>query len=226
MSDIAHMLESGELPDWFPDEIREDALQHRRDLLRRHGMTLDTLREAVEEIIEVHREHFTDPNYAMYEHRSVTIRNGSPDFADRDRAILSRYLYAATLGEKTGLPLLIGNNHAGRVKQGEDYHDHQAVIAGNMRGKVGDNSSGEALAEIIGQLASERDSMGDFVPAPDLWDPLFDKLGTAGADPKLVRNPHAPRKTRYDYTADGKAKHITRGRFESRICEQRRKLFR
>ncbi len=120
-TDIQQMLESGELPKWFPDEIREDVLQHRRDLLRRHGMTLDTLREAVEEIIDVHREHFTDPNYAIYEHRSMTIRNGSPNFADRDRAILARYLYAATLGEEKGLPLVIGNDHAEQVIHGKKF---------------------------------------------------------------------------------------------------------
>ncbi len=224
MDDIQQMLESGNPPPWFPPEHKRDFRGKRRDLLLT-GITLDALREAVDEIIELHRDHFADPNYGAHEYRPPII-NGITDVTGHACAILARYLYAATLDEDNGLPLLIGNDHALRVKKGDAYHDHQAVIAGNQRGKVGDNCSGEAFAEIIGQLASGRDSMGDFVPAPDLWEPLFNKLETAGANPKLVRNNSEPRKTRYNYTADGNAKHITRGRFESRICEHRRKLFR
>lgn len=226
MNNIAGILESGNLPEWFSDEIREDALQRRRNLLRRHGMTLDTLREAVEEIIEVHREHFTDQNYAIYEHRSMTIRDGKPDITDPECAILARYLYAATLGEKDGLALLIGNDHAGRVKKSDDYSKHQATIAGNLRGKVGDNDSGTAFAEIIGKLASQRDHLGDFIPAPDLWEPLFSKLQAVGANPKLVRNNSEPRKQYYNYMTNGKTKSITQGRFENKISECRKKLSR
>lgn len=229
MNDIARLLESGDLPAWFPDDTREDALQRQRDLLRRPGMTLDALREAVEEIIEVHCKHFTDPNYVRYEYRSVPMCDGKPDFSHSDRTIrpLARYLYAATLDEKDGLALLIGNDHAGRVENGDKYSAHQSVIASNNRGKVGDNESGNAFEDILINLANEKDKLGDFIPAPNLWESLFSKLEAAGAKPKLHRNNSQPRKSKYTYTVyvegEEREKTISRGRFETRIGEYRKK---
>ena len=135
-------------------------------------------------------------------------------------------LKARMEGEKAGLALLTDPEHAKTATIGANNRAGQSKKAELLRGKVGCSDSGDAFAEIIGRLANERDALGDFIPAPDLWEPLFSELGTAGADPKLVRNPHAPRKTRYDYTADGKAKHITLGRFETKIGEHRKKLSR
>lgn len=144
----------------------------------------------------------------------------------RDVSILAQYQEAVRLGLDEGLALLTDTEHAKTATIGANNRAGQSKKAGRPRGKVGCSDSGDAFAEIIGRLANKRDVLGDFIPAPDLWEPLFSELGTAGADPKLVRNPHAPRKTRYDYTADGKAKHITLGRFETKIGEHRKKLSR
>lgn len=144
----------------------------------------------------------------------------------RDVSILAQYQEAVRLGQVEGLALLTDTEHAKTATIGANNRAGQSKKAELLRGKVGCSDSGDAFAEIIGRLANERDALGDFIPAPDLWEPLFSELGTAGADPKLVRNPHAPRKTRYDYTADGKAKHITLGRFETKIGEHRKKLSR
>lgn len=213
MNDIA-----GNLPEWFPDDIREHALKCQRNLLRRHGMTLDTLREAVEEIIEVHREHFTDPNYAIYEYRSMTIRDGKPDFADPDRAILARCLYAATLDEKDGLALLIGNDHAGRVEKGDRYSAHQSAIASNPRGKIGDG--GETNNQIIGQLAlaSEYEELS----AKELWTHYFSVLND-----DLQRNPKESkadddwRKIVIEYDFKDGRKKITGGQFAKVVSDYR-----
>ena len=60
-----------------------------------------------------------------------------------------------------------------------------------------------------------------FIPNKD-FEELNRKLEEAGGQPKLTRNPIEPRKSRYEYSADGKQRHITRGRFETRIGKHRK----
>ena len=53
-------LVTGDPPNWFPPDKQIDFRGKRRDLLK--SMTLDDLRATVEEIIEMHRDHFADLN--------------------------------------------------------------------------------------------------------------------------------------------------------------------
>jgi hypothetical protein len=128
MTDIAHMLKSGQLPPWFPPDKQIDFRGKRRDLL--NSMTLDDLRATVEEIIEMHRDHFVDLNYWKHEYRAATI-NGIPDTVGHACAILARYLYAAWLGEDDGLPLLLGTEHAKQSIHGK------VMEKGRKKGSIG-----------------------------------------------------------------------------------------
>lgn len=247
MNDIARLLESGNPPDWFPPGQQIDFKGKRRDLL--NCMPLDDLLWTVENIIKMHREHFADPNYLEHEYRPAQVKgnfdtsgqlacatlpnllnqaNGNYDIIGHACAILARYLYAASLGEKEGLPLVLElrGDIAKSATIGINNRRVQSEKAKNLRGKIGDDESGEAFANILSTLASRKDALGDFIPAPDLWEPLFSELQAVGAEPKLVRNNSEPRKSRYNYMADDKKKHITRGRFEARISAIRKKLFR
>lgn len=116
MDDAEKMLESGIPPNWFPLDKQIDFRGKRRDLL--NSMTLDDLRATAEEIIELHRDHFGDPNYWKHEYRPASI-NGTPDTVGHACAILARYVYAATLGEEKGLALLLGDEHAGLAIHGK-----------------------------------------------------------------------------------------------------------
>lgn len=102
-------LENGDPPNWFPPDKQIDFRGKRRDLL--NSMTLDDLRATVEEIIEMHQDHFADLNYWKHEYKPATI-NGIPDTVGHACAILARYLYAAALGEENGLSLVLGEEHA------------------------------------------------------------------------------------------------------------------
>lgn len=116
MDDAERLLESGIPPDWFPPDKKIDFRGKRRDLL--NCMALDDLRATTEEITAMHREHFADLNYWKHEYRPATI-NGVADTVGHACAILARYLYAASLGEEDGLPLVIGNDHADLVIHGK-----------------------------------------------------------------------------------------------------------
>ena len=203
----------GRLPEWIPANFHVDFRIIRERLLETYSHA--DLLDYIDEMRGTGM--LTETTYS---------RPRTPFKIMRDVSILAHYQEAVRLGLDEGLALLTDTEHAKTATIGANNRAGQSKKAELPRGKVGCSDSGDAFAEIIGRLANKRDALGDFIPAPDLWEPLFSELGTAGADPKLVRNPHAPRKTRYDYTADGKAKHITLGRFETKIGEHRKKLSR
>ena len=225
MNDIAGILESGIPPDWFPSDKQRDFKGKRRDLLS--IMPMDDLLFDVEQIIEMHCEHFADPNYGIHEYRPAQA-NGNCDLIGHACAILARYLYAASLGEKEGLPLVLElrGDIAKSATIGINNRRAQSEKAKNPRGKVGDEDGSDAFEILLSTLAKQKDALGKYTPASDLWGELYSKLEDAGAAPKLVRNNSKPRKQRYNYKANGKEKHITQGRFETRIGEYRKKLSR
>ena len=104
MNDIASILEIGIPPDWFPSDKRIDFKGKRRDLLS--IMPMDDLLFDVEQIIEMHSGNFAHPNYGIHEYNTAHA-NGDFDLIGHACAILARYLYAASLGEKEGLPLVL-----------------------------------------------------------------------------------------------------------------------
>lgn len=128
MDEAEKMLGNGNPPSWFPPDKQIDFRGKRRDLL--NSMPLDDLHWTVEEIIEMHREHFADLNYWKHEYRPAII-NGIPDTVGHACAILARYLYAASLGEEDGLPLVIGNEHAGLALHGKQMRQ------GRKEGTIG-----------------------------------------------------------------------------------------
>ena len=117
--DIAHALE-GNPPEWFPSDKQIDFRSKRRDMSTK--MTLDDLCHDIQGIIEMHGEHFADANYWKHEYAEATI-NGIPDTVGHDLAILARYVYAAILDKKKGLPLLLGDEYAGLAIYGEVMHE-------------------------------------------------------------------------------------------------------
>lgn len=119
MDDILRMLESGNPPTWFPPDKRIDFRGKCRDLLK--SMSLYDLRVTVDDLIELHRDHFADLNYWEHEYSPAYI-NGTPDTIGQASAILARYLYAAALGEENGLPLLLGDEFAKTVKKGRKFN--------------------------------------------------------------------------------------------------------
>lgn len=81
------------------------------------------------------------------------------------------------------------------------------------------------ISGIIADLALEKDELGDFIPAPDLWSPLFAALQDAEATPIETRNNSEPRKSIYTYiNGDGEQDKIQRGTFETKISKCRKKL--
>ena len=164
-------LAGGIPPDWFPPVIREDALLRRRNLLR-NGMTMDALREAAEEVIKVHRDNFAHPDYVIHEHRGTLIRDGKPDATDRDIRIFARYLYAAELGEKNGLAVVLGNEHAGLAIHGKQMR------LGRKEGTVGPVRKfiRKALAK---KPKATNEELWAAIKAnpPKGWTPMENKLG-------------------------------------------------
>lgn len=136
----------------------------------------------------------------------------------RDVSILAQYQEAVRLGLDEGLALLTDKEHAGRVKKGDDYGDHQANIASNPRGKIGDG--GETNNQIIGQLAlaSEYEELS----AKELWTHYFSVLND-----DLQRNPKESKAAddwrniviEYDFK-DGRKK-ITGGQFAKVVSDYR-----
>lgn len=109
--------------------------------------------------------------------------------------------------------------------KGEEHRKAQQKKARKSRGKI--TEDGETISDLIERLARQRDALGDYVPAPSLWEPLFSALQNAGADPKETRNNGKPRQTFYSYTtAKGTSGEIRCGTFETKISAYRKKLSR
>jgi hypothetical protein len=108
---------------------------------------------------------------------------------------------------------------------GDGFSKDQSEKAKHSRGKITDD--GLTIGDLIERLAQERDALGDYVPAPSLWEPLFAALDEAGASPKATRNNRLPRKSYYSYTnAKGMTATIQRDTFENKISAFRKKLSR
>lgn len=106
--------------------------------------------------------------------------------------------------------------------EGEKYRAAQQKKARKSRGKITDD--GKSIGDIIARLALEKDELGDYVPAPSLWEPFFAALQDAGTSPSGKRDNSKPRKSFYSYSTDtGKTATISRGRFETRIGKYRDK---
>ena len=165
----------------------------------------------------MHGEHFADANYWKHEYTPTTI-NGIPDTVGDDLAITARYVCAAILGEKKGLPLLMGNEYAGRVVKGDDYGRHQAKIAGNPRGKVGDDD--KTITEIIGELATMREHR-DYT-AKEIWNPFISALKERELEPEENETNSEWRKWTIYYDYKEGRKTITGGRFANVVYEARK----
>lgn len=109
---------------------------------------------------------------------------------------------------------------------GYEYKISQSEKASKPRGKVTDD--GETIGDLIERLAHERDALGDYIPAPDLWEPLSAALEEAEANPILKRNNSEPRKSFYTFTTPngGAVRRIQRSTFENKISACRKKLSR
>lgn len=196
------------LPDWVPEQTRFDFQKRRARWLRENPQ--GSLCDAIEQCIEVFQDDFASTEYRLYESKLVG--------ADHDVAILARILIAVRLGLDEGLALLTDKEHAGRVKKGDDYGDHQANIASNPRGKIGDG--GETNNQIIGQLAlaSEYEELS----AKELWTHYFSVLND-----DLQRNPKESeaaddwRKIVIEYDFKDGRKKITGGQFAKVVSDYR-----
>lgn len=110
----------------------------------------------------------------------------------------------------------IGGLDFDAVNMGNDYSKEQSIKAGKPRGKITDD--GETIKDIINRLAQDKNSLGEYTPAPDLWSHLWDALDKVGANPVDNRDNSKPRKSFYSYTLDnGETKTISRGRFETLV---------
>ncbi len=212
--DAKMMLETGAPPNWFPPDKQIDFRGKRRDLL--NHMLLDELIPAVEEVIATHGKNFANLNYWKHEYRPATI-NGIPDTVGHDCAILARYVHAATLGEEKGLPLLLGDQNARRVKKGDAYGNHQAKIAKNSRGKVGDDE--KTITKLIGELALAAEYRLE--TAKELWPRLWAALDRRGLDPKETETADDWKKIAMSYDFKDRRKSITGGQFANVVYTYR-----
>ena len=191
----------GRLPEWIPANFHVDFRIIRERLLETysHADLLDYIDEYL--AMDENPETYSIPGEIM-----------------RDVSILAHYQEAVRLGQVEGLALLTDKEHAGRVKKGDDYGDHQANIASNPRGKIGDG--GETNNQIIGQLAlaSEYEELS----AKELWTHYFSVLND-----DLQRNPKESKAAddwrniviEYDFK-DGRKK-ITGGQFAKVVSDYR-----
>lgn len=166
---------------------------------------LDNLKD-VTPIIKMHVDAIRAIHAGMNNHHSATW------------AELERLNAAEILWEK----IIILRDVMPKANMGARHSKEQSEKAKRPRGKITDR--GETISDIIDRLACAKDELGDHIPAPSLWEPLFAALQDAGAEPVEKRNNGEPRKSSYSYTPDAeKTKSISRGRFETRIAECRKK---
>lgn len=134
-----------------------------------------------------------------------------------DVSLLAHYQEAVRLGQVEGLALLTDKEHAGRVKKGDDYGDHQANIASNPRGKIGDG--GETNNQIIGQLAlaSEYEELS----AKELFTHYISEIKELGLNPKESEAADDWRKIVIEYDFKDGRKSITGGQFAKVVSAYR-----
>jgi len=195
----------GRLPEWIPANFHVDFRIIRERLLETYSHA--DLLDYIDEMRGTGM--LTETTYS---------RPRTPFKIMRDVSILAHYQEAVRLGLDEGLALLTDKEHAGRVKKGDDYGDHQANIASNPRGKIGDG--GETNNQIIGQLAlaSEYEELS----AKELWTHYFSVLND-----DLQRNPKESKAAddwrniviEYDFK-DGRKK-ITGGQFAKVVSDYR-----
>jgi hypothetical protein len=102
------------------------------------------------------------------------------------------------------------------------YSGEQSQLGSRLRGRV--TEDGKTISDIIDRLSLEKNELGEYVAAAELWGRLHSELEMAGANPKEIRNSGKPRKTSYNYITDtGKFRSIQRDTFEDKILQCRNK---
>lgn len=100
----------------------------------------------------------------------------------------------------------------------EEVRHGQKEKARKPRDRVG--LDGETLGEIIEGLALQKDRLGDYLPAMELWEEFVSSLDAEGLDPKEEPDLDDTRKTRVWY-GEAPKKKISVGTFCNRISKIR-----
>jgi hypothetical protein len=96
------------------------------------------------------------------------------------------------------------------------YSGQQSANANKPRGKITGESN--TISSIIDRLSFEKNELGKYVDASELWRQLYSELDKAGLEPKEIKNNFKPAKTSYNYSTNtGKFRSIQRDTFENRI---------
>jgi hypothetical protein len=131
-------------------------------------------------------------------------------------------LAAETVHDYMGTVEIIKNAIDISAPMARSYSGEQIANDSKPRRKV--TEDGKTISEIIDHLSLEKNELGEYVPAAELWGQLHSELDKVGANPKEIRNSGKPRKTSFNYMTDtGKFRSIQRDTFENRISQCRNK---
>jgi hypothetical protein len=231
----------GKLSNWLPENFHREFEAIRNKLLAtyRHRDLLDYIAEMRREWgMQGNRDagelaELVELDGALQE-RELGLSHGgmlsgtfcprTPAPIRRDVSRLAQFQEAVELGPENGLAVLLGDEHAKTATIGANRRQKQTEKASKSRSpKLGDDKI--TLDDIIEKLAAQRDSLNDFIPAPDLWQEFIGALDVAHANPNLKRHTTKPRKSVIQFlNTKGKTRSITRGTFETKIGEIRKKL--
>ena len=182
-----------------------------RDKLLRDGYTAEQLQTYIADVIETTKAALNNPA------NPPNCNPACPFDIYSDVEILAHYWMAVQRGESEGLAFLTDTDHAGRVKKGDDYHDHQADIASNPRGKIGDN--GATNDQIIGQLALANEYLE--LGAKELWQHYISALNDLALNAKEDETNPDWKKWTILYDFNGSRKPITGGQFANVVSDYR-----
>lgn len=209
----------GSLPTWVPENFRREFLVIRDRLLKKytHAHLLDCIDKGIAAAQNMR---------GMLSNNPLDITKAPFEFSEvrgvREASFLARLKGAVELGPESGLALLTDPQHAGRVKKGKNYGQHQSGIASNNRGKIGDN--GKTINEIIGVLAMATEHQE--LSAKELWNHFLAELDCLLLEPKEI--PHESgdlKKMKCEYDFKGGRKSIGFGQFQTVVgrCKKRKK---
>lgn len=102
-----------------------------------------------------------------------------------------------------------------------DYRRKQSEKARKPRGTI--SESGETISDVIRDLATRTDSLGDYLPAKTLWFEFIGELDRRGLDPVERLHPTDLKKLTIEYLTLTGRKQITYGRFEAALSHSRGK---
>ena len=199
----------GSLPEWVPDNFHREFHTIRDRLLKKytHEHLLHSIATGIAEARNIK---------GMLTGEPLDLTKGPFEFSEvrgvREVSFLARLKGAVELGPESGLALLTDTQHAGRVKKGKNYGQHQSGIASNNRGKVGDN--GKTINEIIGVLAMATEHQE--LSAKELWNHFLAELDCLLLEPKEI--PHESgdlKKMKCEYDFKGGRKSIGFGQFQT-----------